>query len=273
MELKIVFLCTTLGALVGTVIGVLLMNRKIRLPITGADLAALRGKLESAETSLAAATTQVEDLQKQLAERDHAIQQNAADLKKQQEKADQTLIDAEKDRAQRSAAEQKSGELILESAALKEQRAELERKLEDEKKLATEQQEAQKRQILALTEQVSGLLAESAALSRFREQESLHRTTLEAQLMGAHQKVEKLEERIGELERERSQFDTKLQEERQSAARGMELLVMAQENFSRVLKQVPPDARNGKIHVIQAVGNSGDGHTTAEDLPSALAVD
>jgi len=261
MDLRLIFFCTTIGALVGTTVGVLLMNRKIRLPITGADLAALRGKLETAETSLAAATANVEELKQQLAERDHAIQQNAEELKK-------ARADGESDRAQRAAAEQRAQEQGSELAGVKEQRAELERKLEEEKKLAAEQHEAQKRQILALTEQVSGLLAESAALSRFREQESLHRASLEAQLTVAAQRVEQLTQQVAELERERSQFDSKLQEERQSAARGMELLVMAQENFSRVLKQVPA---NGDSHVVRAVETSSAEH--GEDLQSAMAAD
>ena len=39
--------------------------------------------------------------------------------------------------------------------------------------------------------------------------------------------------RIQQLEGEQSQFDIRLEEERQSAAKGMELLLMAQENFAR----------------------------------------
>ncbi|MBZ5576115.1 MAG: hypothetical protein LAP40_06100 [Acidobacteriia bacterium] len=262
MDLRLIFFCTTIGALVGTIVGVLLMNRKIRLPITGADLAALRGKLETAESSLATATASLEGLQKQIAERDQTIQQNADELKKQQERFDLALASAEKDKAQRSGVEQRSQELNAEIATLKELRGDAERKLEEAIKLAAEQYDAQKRQIQALTEQVSGLLAESAALSRFREQESLHRTSLEAQLSGAHQRVEQLTQQISELEKERSQFDNKLQEERLSAARGMELLVMAQENFSRVLKQVPA---NGNGHVVKAVAISEEEHSEMPD--------
>ena len=48
MNVNVIFLCTTVGALVGTIVGILLMNRKVRLPITGADLAALRTKAHAA---------------------------------------------------------------------------------------------------------------------------------------------------------------------------------------------------------------------------------
>lgn len=257
MPLNLILLCTAIGALVGTIVGVLLMNRKIRLPITSADLEALRGKLESTETALAGAAVKVEDLQQQLAERDQTIRQRMDEQKQLQERLDQMLVEAEKEKNQRAAAEQKGGELILETAALKEQRAELERRLEEEKKLVEEQDDAQKRQIQALTEQVSGLLAESAALSRFREQESRHRSSLETELNLAHEREDRLLRQIADLENERSQFDVRLQEERQSAARGMELLMMAQENFSRVLKRPGDNGSNGDVAVVKAVG-TGD---------------
>lgn len=260
MGLNLIFVCTTIGALVGTSIGVLLLSRKIRMPITEADLAALRNKLTTAESSLAAATASVEDLQKQIAERDQTIQQSAADLKKKQEQFDLVLTDAEKDKAQRIAAEQRAQALSEQVAPLAEQRAALEAMLEEERRLTAErlsqmasteaQHDAQKRQIQELAEQVDGLIAEAAALNRFREQESRHRSAVEAQLNIEQERVHQLTYRIAELEGERSQFDTRLQEERQSAARGMELLLMAQENFSRVLR--PVSAANGN-------GNHGNG--------------
>lgn len=274
MPLNLILLCTAIGALVGTIVGVLLMNRKIRLPITSADLAALRGKLESTENALAEAGATIEDLEKQLAERARTIQQRTDEQKQQRERLDQMLAEAEKEKTQRAAAEQKSGELILETAGLKQQRAELERQLEEEKKVATEQNDAQQRQILALTEQVSGLLAESAALSRFREQESRHRSSLEAELNLAHEREERLTRQIADLENERSQFEIRLQEERQSAARGMELLVMAQENFSRVLKRVDHNGSTTDAHIVEAAGPvPEDPAVTPEALPSTVSVD
>lgn len=274
MPLNLILLCTAIGALVGTIVGVLLMNRKIRLPITGADLEALRGKLVSTETALTEATAKIEDLEKQLAERDQSIQQRTDEQKQQHERLDQVLAEAEKEKTQRAAAEQKSGELILEAAALKEQRAELDRQLEEERRLAAERNEAHDREIQTLNEQVSGLLAESASLSRFRDQESRHRSSLEAELNLAHEREGRLIRQIADLENERSQFDARLQEERQSAARGMELLVMAQENFSRVLKRVDNNGSNGDAHIVKAAGTASEEPAeTLEIMRSAVSVD
>jgi len=264
MELNIIFFCTTIGALVGTMVGVLLMNRKIRLPISAADLAALRGKLDTAESSLAAANSSLEELRKQVGEREQAVQQHADDLKKRQEQLDLAAAQAEKEKTQRCAAEQKAQEFDTQLSTLKEHRAQLESRLEEEKRRAAEEQEIQKRQIQTLTDQVDGLIAESAAMSRFREQESRHRSALEVQLNTEQERVDQLNLRIAELENERSQFDIKLQDERQSAARGMELLLMAQENFSRVLQPVPP-VNGDDRHIVKAVGPSFE--------PSAVAAD
>src|SRR5579872_4376717 len=98
MEPNSIFMCTTIGALVGTMVGVLLMSRKIRLPISASDLSALRGKLETAESSLAAANTALEDVRKQLAERDQALQQTAAELKTKSELLGRATQDAEKEK-------------------------------------------------------------------------------------------------------------------------------------------------------------------------------
>src|SRR5437868_4710601 len=99
MDLSVVLMCTTIGALVGTSVAVLLMYRKIRLPISETDLTALKNKLEAAETSLAAATEAAEasqsaataaqeELRKQIASRDQAIQQSVDQLKTAHEQID-----------------------------------------------------------------------------------------------------------------------------------------------------------------------------------------
>ena len=71
---------------------------------------------------------------------------------------------------------------------------------------------------------------------------------------------------IAELESERSHFDLTLQEERQSAAKGIELLLMAQENLKRVFRHMQPEkpAENGE--------SNGNGHVlvgaVASDSPA-----
>jgi chromosome segregation ATPase len=257
MELNSIFLCTTIGALTGTMAGVLLMSRKIRLPISAGDLSALRTKLQAAESSLAAASTAAEDLRKQLDEREQTLQQTTAELKTKAESLDRATQDAEKEKLQRAVNEQLSQELNTQNAALLKERNDLEAKFETEKKLAVEkttqlvsaeaQLDAANRQITELTGRLEGLIAEGAAMRRFREQESRHRASLEEQLAAEQDRVQQLARQVAELENGRSVLELKLEEERQSAARGMELLLRAQENFSRVLNPVNGEVRNGEL--------------------------
>ena len=276
MELSTIFMSTTIGALVGTMVGVLLMSRKIRLPISAGDLAALRSKLETAESSLAAANTALDDVRKQLAERDQTLQQTSAELKDKTELLDRATQDAEKQKLHRSVNEQLSQELNTQNATLLRERNELEAKLEDERRITVEktrqlasveaQFDAARRQIEELTGRIDGLTAESAALNRFREQESRHRASLETQLTVEQERVQQLSRQVAELEANRSHLETKLGEERQSAARGMELLMRAQENFSRVLNPVNGEVRNGEIRHLAVEQPVGIAESTVEPV-------
>ena len=263
MQVNMVFLYTAVGALVGSIVGILLMSRKVRLPVTAADLTAMKKKLEAAETTLAAANTSADELRRQIAERDRKLQQNAEELKKKQQQLDQALNAAEKDKLQHSVNDQITQELSTQNASLLKARGDLEAKLADEQRIAAEaanqlvslesQVESQKRQIEELSGRVDGLTAESAALSRFREQESRHRVSLEAQLAAEQERGQQLARQVAELESERAQLEVKLREERESAARGMELLQRAQENFSRALPGVNGEVRNGEIRHLMVV--------------------
>jgi septal ring factor EnvC (AmiA/AmiB activator) len=92
MELIVTLLASISGALIGTSVGIYLLYRKLR-PITGAELDLTRGKLRSTEFSLAAAVANVENLKKQVAEREqqiaaieektHATEAEAAELRRQ----------------------------------------------------------------------------------------------------------------------------------------------------------------------------------------------
>ena len=257
MNVNVIFLCTTVGALVGTIVGILLMNRKVRLPITGADLAALRTKAQAAEAAFADAKSTVEDLRKQLAEREQAVQQQTEELKKKQAQLTQILTEVEKDKLQRSVTEQIGQELSTQNASLLKSRNDLEAKLEQERALANErstqiamlqaQLESEKQQVQELTAQAERLVGDGVALSRSYEQERRLRASVEADLSSEQERVRQLTDHVTELERERSQLSRKLIEERESAERGMELLRMAQENFSRVTEPVHGELRRGQI--------------------------
>src|ERR1700722_8695273 len=69
MELIVILLSSISGALIGTSVGIYLLYRKLR-PITGAELDLTRGKLRSTEFSLSSTTATLDNLRKQLEERD-----------------------------------------------------------------------------------------------------------------------------------------------------------------------------------------------------------
>lgn len=282
MGINTIFLCTTLGALVGTLVGILLMNRKVRLPITGADLAALRAKVATAESSLAAANASVEDLRKQLADRDQTIQQNAEELRMRQEVIDRSAQQAEKEKLQRSVDEQLSLDLNSRNTVLLRERNDFESRLEYETKQSAEKSaqitvlevelETAKRQVLELTGRVDGLIAESAALSRFREQESRHRAALEAQMTQEQDRAQQLLKQVADLESERSRLEIELREERESATRGMELLAMAQANLSRVAKPVNGEIKSGELRHLP-VEQAAVPSEPVEVVPTAASAD
>jgi len=257
MNVNVIFLCTTVGALVGTIVGILLMNRKVRLPITGADLAALRSKLQTAEAALAGANSTVDELRKQLAERDQGLQQHTEELKKKQAQLTQILTEVEKDKLQRSVTEQIGQELSTQNASLLRSRNDLEAKLEEHRAVAEEratriamleaQLESEKQQVRELAAQAERLVADGVAFTRSYEQEKRQRASVEAELSSEQERVRQLTDHVTELERDRSQLSRKLHEERESAERGMELLRMAQENFSRVTEPVHGELRRGQI--------------------------
>lgn len=238
MDLIVVLLSSISGALIGTSVGIYLLYRKLR-PITGAELDLTRGKLRSTEFSLASANASLENMRKQLEERD----------------------------AQFSAAEEKAREL---ETTLRRQVAEQEGKINDEAKAVAEtasrqiavfeaRVDADDRQIVELSGQVARLTSELDLLREHFTEESTGRNSLEQQLSMEHENSRRLASRVAELEAERSHFDLTLQEERQSAARGIELLLMAQENLARVFKplspEAPPSDSNGHSLVAVAAGS------------------
>jgi len=72
MELFVPLLMSIAGSLIGTSVGIIILYRKLR-PLTGAELDLTRGKLRSTEFSLSAATASLENVKKQLAEREQQI--------------------------------------------------------------------------------------------------------------------------------------------------------------------------------------------------------
>jgi chromosome segregation ATPase len=189
-----------------------------------------------------------------------------------QRQLDAALAAKDLESAHRNAAEQRIAELIADADANKARQAEVEAKAreleakhaeleakgaegpspaseEQQRQLAAFQAQAETggRQIQELTEQVARLAAEAAELKQRSEEAGKARTALEADLTGERERLRVLTEQVSELRSELSAQDVRMQEERESAAKGMELLVMAQQNLSRVIQAAAAEvpAANG----------------------------
>src|ERR1051325_4987547 len=102
MELLLLFLSTAIGTVVGVVAAIATMNRRNRTPaVTDATL---RTQLQNTEWALASAGRDVEELRKQLAERENVREE----LERTQQQFASVLADQEKHVAQRAAAEQRA---------------------------------------------------------------------------------------------------------------------------------------------------------------------
>lgn len=214
-----------------TAAGILVMLRKMQPSVTDVELGILRSSLRAAESSRAAAAADLEDLRKQVVERDRTIQQNSEELNEKQRQFELAIAHAEEEAAQRSAAEERIRELSAEAVALRNQRAELEVGLEREKTRLVEQTlqqaasydvqlEADRRQIQELNDAIAHFTAECAELN----------TQLKTELERSRQLTDQM---------------AALHSERQSAAKEVELLLTAQQNLSRLLKPVWKDTPHG----------------------------
>ena len=265
-----VLLTTAAGALIGTVIGVLLMRRQLRPIISETELAELKSSLHRSETSLAAATTNAEDLGKQLAQRDTRIQQTSDELKQKQQQLDLVLTEAQAETVRRNMAEQRIQELSTQTAALTEQYTRVNAQAtEQEKQLAEKaarvallqgELDAGKRHAEELKEEVGRVTKEAVEVRSSMEQEARYRNSLEAQLRTEQAQIGQLNSKVADLQTEHAQLEIRLQEERLSAAKGMELLMMAQEKLSGVFKSpgLDPQTANG------GNGSSAPFHVNAE---------
>jgi chromosome segregation ATPase len=200
MELLLVFLSTAVGTVVGVAAAMLMMSRRNRMPAVGD--AAVRTQLQNTEWALASAARDVEDLRKQLVERDgasdelrRAKQQLAAAEQRATELAEQiAALPAKLDEGAAStaqtaelqsalaAAEQRAAELAGEVAAM---RPKLEAS-ELSAQRATELEAA-----LAAAEQRAWDGAEQAAHETAR-----HRAEIEAASAAAHELAASMSEEI-----------------------------------------------------------------------------
>ncbi|MGA3020287.1 MAG: hypothetical protein ABSF62_24465 [Bryobacteraceae bacterium] len=276
MDLIVMILAAMSGALIGSSTGIFLMYRKLR-PINAADLDALRTKVRTTEFDLNAAIANGVKLKKEVADQSSKGNDEVAEKQRQ---LDAALTAKDLESAHRNAAEQRIAELIAEADAGKARHAEIQAKARELEAKAAEMEakgaegpspvsEEQQRQLAAfqaqvetggrqiqeLTEQVTRLAAEAAALKQRSEETGKVRTALEADLTSERERLHILTEQVSELQSELSAQDVRMQEERESAAKGMELLVMAQQNLSRVIQAATTEA---------PAANGGNGHRAPE---------
>jgi len=266
-------LATAVGALTGTFVGILLLRRKLRPPISDGELAELKGKLQTGESSLTAANANLDDLRKQVAMQEKALQQSSEDLKKKQTQLDAETEETQKERGRRSAAEQSVQELGAKAVLLTEQCTKLEARVKEESGIAAEkatrlaaveaESESGRQRIQELLDVTARLSTECAELKRLGEQEARFRGALELQLNAEQERMRQMTTQIAGLQNEHVQLEAKLQEERRSAAKGMELLLLAQEKLSSVFQALGADQKNGH-HNPPAAGSNGASPEKAE---------
>jgi hypothetical protein len=203
-----------------------------------------------------------------------ALLQSGEELKRKQ---DQINIEAEqmqKEIARRSAAEQSVKELRAKTVLLTDERTKLDAQVKEAQSLAAENSakvvsteselEVGKLKIQELTEQTAQLTSESVELKRAAEQEARLRALLEVQMDAEREQARQMSVRIEELLRERSQLEIKLENETSSAAKGMELLLIAQEKLSSVFKSLGSDAHNGRYLQPHTDASVADSETKTE---------
>jgi len=268
MEVMLVVLSTAIGTVVGVTAGLLMINRRSRITPTGAHLAALQKEFSApadpAATGAAAMPgVNLEDLRKLVVDRDDALRQSHEDLQKAQVLVEQAKLEAQQEAAQRAAAEQRVQELTAQLAALLQQSGDIETRLKDHESLearitalttelataqttaneqyaafraAQEQVDLRTREQEALNARIAALAADLETVQSSSEKDGSYRASLEAQLTADREYIHQLTTQIGDLQRDLGNYETRLTEQRQLAAKGLEFLNQAQDNFAGVFR-------------------------------------
>ena len=94
------------------------------------------------------------------------------------------------------------------------------------------QLESEKQQSQELAGQVAALTVDLTQAKQYGADADDYRSSLEKELAASRLSAQQLTDQVAELSRERAEFEVRLREERQSAARGMELLSLVQSTLS-----------------------------------------
>ncbi|MBZ5625210.1 MAG: hypothetical protein LAQ69_41890 [Acidobacteriia bacterium] len=131
----------------------------------------------------------------------------------------------------------------------------------------------EKRQSEELTEQIRCLTIDLSQSRQTHAEALEYRASLEAELGVGRERITQLTEQVAGLTRERADFEVRLREERQSAARGLELLTLVQNTLAGAANKGREDAPNGNgaaLRVPAAVnGKTEDREVAASHLESS----
>jgi chromosome segregation ATPase len=249
-------LATAIGAIVGTSVGILLLRRQLRPPVTDAEFAELKSKLQSGESALTAASANLDDLRHQIAIQERALLQKSRELSERQEQLHVASAEAQKEKERRTTVEKTVQELSAKMAFVSDQSASLEARIREENELAAtraahlatveSERDTGRQRIQEITEQLALLAFELEECKRSSEQETRFRTALEAQMKADQERIGQLTTQVAELQGERLQLEIRLKEETAVAKKGIEVLLAAQEKLSSVLKALGSDLVNGQ---------------------------
>jgi chromosome segregation ATPase len=281
LDLIVVFFVGVAGALVGTFTGILLLRRKLRPPVSEAEFAELKAKLQAGETSLAAASANAKELRAELALQQTALLQSREDATKRLDQLDAEAAEKQKEKAQRTVAEKRALELSAEVTLLTERCTGLETQAKQERDRTAEmggrlisaegEVESSRKKMQQLTEQADHLVAESTELKRSNEELGRVRLDLETQLNFEREALRQLHGQVVELQKDRSQLEIRLKEEMGSAAKGMELLLMAQQKLSSAFKGLGPDGQTQNGNGSQTTSNGNGSQATPNGNGSQTA--
>jgi chromosome segregation ATPase len=248
MELVVTFLASISGALIGASVGIYMLFPKL-MP-DKSELDSVRNKLRNSESSLKTANASIDTLRAQIEKHEQAIQLGADMLKEKQKQL-------ETEASYHAAAERKVDELEAKAHMKAEQSAGADAQAREAAERAEEelrqrvasyqsQLEAGERQIQQLTVTLKEAVAETIELRQRSEQAHGDRATLAEQLGTERTRSQQFLGRIAELQADVLRIENQLQEERQSSASRMDLLVRAQESLSQLVQAAAPAPKAGQ---------------------------
>ena len=182
MDLMFVLLFTGVGTVVGAAVVWALMQRKSRPPLTDAELAALKERLQKSDAALAEAASRAEELGQRVSKQDQTLEENREELKARNQQLRMAMQEVEGEITRRCAAEHQMQGLSDQIAVLTEQ-------LKQSQTTSGAQTDSGAQE---LTEQIARLVGELGEQQKVTEEAIHQRASLEGQLSAEREQIQKL---------------------------------------------------------------------------------